>query len=1081
MIHSKQSIHQSLNILGEDIYIEASAGTGKTSSLVSRVCHLIEKGTKISEIAVITFTRAAASELRYRIREKLKDMEQNHSLKSDKDVYINTINELHHAPIQTIDSFALSILSEIPDIEIAYSLDPLIDEEKLFDSNRWNSWIKSKHLSELTKKCFSEGVSNPYKIFRSIITQFHRNYDLIESETFEYSKEFELQQQQKEISNIAKIVHDLKTVARNCTNPDTDKLYKCLTDLFSQVAKIKTPDDYLLLDVKTNKRLGIKANWRNGEQDKQDIISNTTTLNTCVDNIKTSCRQKFLLLILQCIRQYVLDYAAERKTSGTPNFRDTLVWCRDILKKPEYTEYFQNKYKNILVDEFQDTDPLQIEIIELITNKRKGALFLVGDPKQSIYRFRGADISAVHRTKKKFTNTIVLENNYRSRPEIINWINEVFEKAMTQRKVSEYEYLQANYSSLKPTVQSRDKVTYIQLGTASDKQVLYSELVKLILWLGNGGCMVREKLPHQGEQLRASTYKDICVLFRDRNLVEHYLEDSLIDHKVPYFFEGNQNIYARGWIYDIINTLTCIADPTNAVAVVAALRSQIFGISDEEIFKWHNAGNSYNYTDTQSNSQEYGNISNAFADLQLFYTQKHTVTVASLINTIVRKRHIRETIALYHPRPRAYTYLRLIDTLIEQAQMLQQRYNFTISEFLQYIQGTQEPNVTVRTAEKNTVKCMTIHNSKGREFPIVILILQSKTRNNTRQSTDVIFTKTLYKNRTEAKLSKNIYTRGFENASKSDKKAAEEEDIRLDYVAVTRARDHLFIGTIPADAKNSKKTYKIISEVTKSSWNVNDSNAMLTDATIVNTPIREVSPDRSQWKKITDETIQKAKVSLIASPSDMVQNSQYNSSKPYKNNASANSNGAKIGTLVHAILKDSIGKSDTDINAIVIAKANEIGISISDAGYSRALELSKAILKTDTVKRASSLRFWTESSVSAHITSKQHLSPIYISGTIDLVIENQDKTLTVVDYKTDALRGFDIATKAEHYELQIGAYAYALKVSTGLEVSQAILIFGEAALQSRPCEYKIENLEALYSKVRGYDMRSLNNSSGIVL
>ena len=401
--------------LDVNLFVEAGAGAGKTSSLVGRIVALVESGVEIGAIAAITFTEKAAAELRHRLRGALTDAGRFEALAA-----------LDHAPIGTLHAFARRLLNDSP---VPAGLPPgftVLDEleSHLAFEERWEALLDRlldepnppggviDGGSELVELCeldnFRVQVGG-----RRVATSFHDNWDLVESRVLRDAPgEWRLD-----------VEPFLRRVLAVCETPvpDDDKQAERLAVLRAH-AEAALDEDRLggriarltLLEDRCRKvrNCGAQAKWKRAGLDPAGLSVLRDAQVELADEalaLLDQVRRRRVEVLGAVFGRWVLASAAERGAQGTLEFHDLLVLARRLVAtQPWVRRALHHRYQRILLDEFQDTDPIQLEIAVRLAaapddpaqdgdwrelRPLPGRLFIVGDPKQSIYRFRRADIA----------------------------------------------------------------------------------------------------------------------------------------------------------------------------------------------------------------------------------------------------------------------------------------------------------------------------------------------------------------------------------------------------------------------------------------------------------------------------------------------------------------------------------------------------------------------------------------------------------------------------------------------------------------------------------------------------------------
>ena len=447
------------NDLYSNFLVEASAGTGKTYSLVTRVVSLIKAGpanggATMDRLVAITFTEAAAAELSDRIRSRMEQLLADHhpgdahdvlgSVSADERARIEAaIQNIDQATIQTIHSFAGQLLRERPtDVGLPpgwLQLDDLAATQRFNES--WERWLERSLGSDT-------GVSPDLQnVLRAMIgarvgVQRWRDLARIFSDRYHHLRS------DSSIGSIdlpelaANSAEELRALAAGCSDP-TDllraQIYDAIATLDAAAAAGNDPNAVAQAleegaPIVPRGSPGAAKNW---PVSPTEVRADFRKIGQA---FQIAARSPHLIELLQELRRhFVVAFEAERKSDGVCTFNDLLVWGRDLLLNDGARRHFQRQYSHILIDEFQDTDPLQAEIAFYLASHpdadiqqhpwsslplSAGKLFLVGDSKQSIYRFRGANISVTNQVKSGGQlQVLTLTENRRSQQPILDWVN----------------------------------------------------------------------------------------------------------------------------------------------------------------------------------------------------------------------------------------------------------------------------------------------------------------------------------------------------------------------------------------------------------------------------------------------------------------------------------------------------------------------------------------------------------------------------------------------------------------------------------------------------------------------------------
>ena len=1086
--------------LSNNLFVEAGAGTGKTTSLISRFCSLVRNGVAVENIITITFTRAASAELRYRIRDRLAiDLEANSD--SGKTQILERLSaaetNINSAPIQTIDSFAFRLLQNDP---IAAGLPPILTPLDEFQNaeqfnQRWEHWLTEELSATNTKignalqVCNLLGVSQPHLNIKEIAKSFEKHYDLIREEEYGYS----VINKAATVQRLLNSAQELKELLPVCQQPKTDALFlHVICKVLPFVDRLTQADNNqyaLLANIasvgKVTCRRGVKANWQN-QKDKVNQLLNVIEQQRCV--LRDSFVNQALNTILSALRDFTINSVDQRRSDGVANFTDMVIWARDMLRDNEQArQKVREQYQYVLVDEFQDTSPAQIDLVALIAGSEHhpGALFVVGDPQQSIYRFRQADIQSVQRFRSQYAatdNVLSLDLNYRSIPAVIHAVNRIFGNIMgnsettlasdnsDSSETAEGPQITAKYRDLQPGVEIEEFKSFVRLcsvpreshkAIGSIHSYVAERIVHLAQWVRQGNCRVRESDAQGREHVRQSRLGDMCILLRSRNTLP-YLQEELSTSGIPCAAEALQDLYTSQWVTAIVDCVIGLQYPHKELEIVSLLRSPAYSCDDHELRSWREVVSGFNYLNAPATGrQEHSSVAVALADLKRRHTERWDKPAATLAADFVRERQLRE-MAVLNARNSSHAEeeLRLIDTIIEEIRHLESGDSGTLPHVADTLEKARVQNHFVSCTqasqgETDAVKIMTIHAAKGLEFPIVVLL--GKPQSVLRGST--LFAQPGNNYGTQVKLSNDVKTPHFDARVEMEKQAITAEEERLLYVGATRARDHLFMAFLDKTASHSEQVIAktLAEEGNEFEW-PDTPSATTSDVSQNETDSQEIAKyvaQRGEWVEELNRVILKAsRPSYVNATSLRRSGDRPAPKKPYEvafTEAQVRGRaGSKIGRAVHGALQRYTEAPTDDLNAIAEESATNHGVP---EHLTTVLDMLRATLSNTVVAHAMTRPHWQETPVTA-----QYKQGLAIEGIIDMVFSEEDGSLVIIDYKTERIGGATLAAKAEPYIPQIGAYTYALERSTECPVSKGLLVFCEELVRGREGIFAIKDL-----------------------
>ena len=646
---ARNTIEHALN---ETLFVEAGAGTGKTTSLVNRILELVGSGaTTLDKVAAITFTEAAAAELRERIRTELERAAENASLSDDRrNLCRQGVEQLDSASIQTLHSFAGSLLQERP---LEAGLPPSFDtmdaiESDLAFEESWAQWIDAALDDAALQPYFLMTFSLGLTIdgLREIALKFHENYDLLADVAFA-AESSPNTGASSAAGMLTDSISELEALCHYSLLGDEDALYAHTQAKLTSIRRLTTLDEvspatYRLMSriLPLRQRSGRQSDWGkdalSGENACKTLKALLLELDANVSDSLAHARTAALVPLLTALRAFVLNYADERKRQGRAGFHDLLVWARNMLRDNlDARDHFRRRFSHLLIDEVQDTDLIQAEIAmflaeavpsntpvekrpcdwQTITPER-GKLFVVGDPKQSIYRFRRADVRQMRRLQERMNGeTLQLVQNFRSQRPVVEWVNTLFGKWMALDGGEQAEYTPITHRWIADTAHSAapqvwalgkeadgnedGRISEVRRREAADIATLLHQIV------GEQWQVLDSDEPVDdsgNERYKDAKYSDICILMPTRTALRT-LELALDDANVPYRLEGASLFFDTQEVRDLLNCLRAIDDPSDEVSIVAALRSPAFACTDIDLLQFHQARRTFNYLSHQGSLQ----------------------------------------------------------------------------------------------------------------------------------------------------------------------------------------------------------------------------------------------------------------------------------------------------------------------------------------------------------------------------------------------------------------------------------------------------------------------------------------------
>jgi ATP-dependent helicase/nuclease subunit A len=1095
--------------LATSFCVEAGAGTGKTSLLVDRFLSIVASGrATCGQIVAITFTEKAAGEMKVRLRQRIMERLREGQLAESARRNLETAhNELERAPISTIHSFAATILREHP---IEARVDPNFTqldgtEGALFFDECWDDFLlgMADDWSAVLRRFISLGGS--IENLRSIAEMLyqHRGERCCEhvfsggdpsggarigpssraaarrtssSSTGPADSNGERATLGDLRGAFADASRRLSALARDhCMEPE-DLGLRSIEDFAEAMGALdvlRGDDlDYFLLTFPIpNGTKGNRGNWRPPEAcaEQKAVFKELGTLQgDARKRISDDVREG-----IAGFAEALLDFVDERKAhEGVLDFDDLLIKVRMLCADQATLDALRERYRFILVDEFQDTDPVQAEIIYLLAGAagrpgaaepEPGKLFIVGDPKQSIYRFRKADVEIYERVKERLVSSgarLAITQNFRSVPGIVDWVNGAFSAIMQPPAAGAYqpayEEIHAFRTGMGPAVVLLDLELAAEESRADDVRRREGEAVaRFVHRLLESGMTVTDPVTKQRRDL---AHGDIAVIYPGTTGIDYY-EEPLRAEGIPYIVEGGKLYYAREEVRDLAAAVWAIEDPYDTLALVGVLRSPMFGVSDEELFLFTRASGRLNYLDPGAGALgEFTDLAAAFKLLAELHARRNERGPSGTLLELLRRTKYTELSLL---RPHGDQRVSNIGKAVASAR----RFEGAIHSFRRFARwfrdqetfAAAEGESPVVEEQAQAVRLLTVHKAKGLQFPVVILanLVQSK-----RRSSRIL----VEGGRSPAFKLGFLETSDFAELLERERSREEAETVRLLYVAATRAGDLLVIPKSPdagtyfgliaphlvqmerleTHARGDGKRALEAEGDRPTVWTLSALPPLRGAARpfvrfdgVKARDARRAAEARKAWIRERTALLEAAgRAPLSIAPSKLGAAGVLSRGDAEEQEArrapglARRDRALRFGEALHRIMEWADASGGHSLGALAGSVAAELGIGDAAQELER---LALRALESDLMQRAAKARrAYREVPFTLPVTGT------LIEGRIDLLFE-EDGTWTLVDYKTDEeLPATDADIDA--YRLQAGLYAVALK-RFGIECRGGIALY----------------------------------------
>lgn len=999
-------------------FVEAGAGTGKTTRLVARVLRTIADAENparvpLSRLAAITFTEKAAGEMKDRLRAKL---ERGEGL--DPNAARQALEELDHASVQTIHAFAARLLREFPfeagvppgfavldDAQAKLAYDAWWDRtlgELLADSSLEQAWVIAGAHGVSRHQIATLGQAIHQNAWRLVDTSLR--CPIPPGET------------------LAALLADLRPEEGKYPCKLRDAMQAALDALAGHETMSPQALARALRGLPTRTNLGQKGSW-------PDVAAARARLQRVVG----FCKQHAVLAVselAEAIRARAVDECKRRRKEGALTFDDLLVLAaRAVQQDRKVCRVAQARFRRVFVDEFQDTDPAQVDLVRAIVERAPA--FYVGDPKQSIYRFRGADVDLYLGVRRDYEPHLhQLSINYRSRKEILSWVNTVFGRMFgAQRGQVPFVPLERSDRTLEG-----GQVERLLGPLPKDTNPNCREAFEVVAAIRQA---VREGWPvRDGEAERAMRWSDVAVLLPTRTTLR-FLEAAFLDLGVPYRIESQALAFESQEAIDLLNVLRAIEDPSDARAVVSALRSPAYAISDRELAEYRRLGG---YWERPGPPHP---VSDALSDLAARHQNRLGRPVAEVVEEVVRQTELLES-GQATERPRAaWSRVRRV---MDEARRYDRERQGTLRGFLRHIDGlrlneARDHESVVPEADDDSVRVMTIHASKGLEFPLVAISgMASPSRAS---SCCLVVTPDGEFGLRLGGSSKTICEYGNTGLFDQEKELDALERSRLLYVAATRARDHLIISRAHTEnrACDGKSLYER-DEPDVEPWQPATADATPVGRAPVFDPV-----DEPAWLAFRD----KALAQPVGTPCIAATAIAHLSDDPEPSFGRAGRGSTSFGRAVHATLQVA---DLADVDAVARQQAMAEGLPDQ---AEQVAEFARRALHSACTQAPGAQRY-------REVFLSGWVDGVLIEGFVDLLLDLGDGRYRVIDYKTDRVRDdHAIAQAMTRYERQAAAYALVLEQTLGARHVEAAFVF---LVRDPATEVWVRDLPAVAAQVR---------------
>jgi len=1099
---------RALSVHDRSLLVEAGAGSGKTAVMAGRIALMLAEGIAPKSIAAVTFTELAASELLIRVRDFVNDLvggtippEMRVALPEGLSATQITALSSASAAIDeitcsTIHGFCQRLIKPYPveaDIDPGAAIMDSGEGELIFReiSETWLRQTLSGETAGLVSEIVLHDVEAAVGLVHKILSHLRRrrtiaapvpqlHLPLIQAFLKSVSdfEAFVTAVSAKESETLA-MAEDLKAMAAGVTFALTDETPAGLIRLL--VAK---PHESLCTKGGAFAAYRKKGKWADAAKRAGLSKADADRLNDAAAAHCQAAQQSWTALqeavasriladLIREVRPVVNRFQSYKREVGLLDFDDLIFAARDLLRgHPEVRAALAGRYAHVLVDEFQDTDPLQTEIFWRLCGERPegassdrwqdflirpGALFLVGDPKQAIYRFRGADVAAYVSARNAFKvmdidSILPISTNFRSRAPILHYVNACFEAALSLEGQPGFTRLDPFHSdadgaacvvALDVTIETDTGKATVDQRRDAEAEAVAEMCARLI-----AGERIVDRKTGQSRPVRPG---DIALLAPSGSDLWRY-EIALERYRIPVATQAGKGLFKRQEIQDLIAVARVLADGRDTLALGALLRGPLVGLTDEQLLDivWGlpRPDDAQDRLPRLTLHMPTDAINNPLArdiveKLQALRRRAHATTPHEILSQAIDVLRVRPILLARH-RGQAERVLSNVDLFLSFAKAYAVRGLRAFAETMRTSWEDEERAVEGRPdAQEESVALYTMHASKGLEWPIVVPI-------NT--MTTITYKETAVIDRETEQFYCPVFgvaPTGYAEAREAEKAELERERVRLWYVAATRARELLVVprANIPAgsstwislvdltlDALPTLDLSKIPAEIQSLESPVQNEQTRAIFASEASA-IADLQP-QLKWLAPSRDEGAVGPAALPEAPVILRANEDGESADPLV--PILVQGGRKRGLILHKLLEEVLtGETADKLEALterasdLIRELEEIPTDDAANGLS-ARELVGCVSRTLALPEIAALRPTLIPELPVYASEVADGVEMATSGIADAIGHIGDgMSRVVVDWKSDVAPEQDVV---DHYRAQVASYLRSTGADYGLIV-----------------------------------------------
>jgi ATP-dependent helicase/nuclease subunit A len=1071
---SRQRICEQLD---RNFMVEAAAGTGKTTSIVNRMVNLVSSGTcDIQHLVAVTFTRKAAAELRERFQAELRrraaELQQGNS-PEEQATYLrlqSATDFVSRAFVGTIHSFCAAVLRERP---IEFGVDPNFreldeDEDQQLREQSWHENINDLFASSDPLIDQIDDLGLDRRDLKSCFNRFigYRDVEQWPCTTPHEIDVAEIQQQTRAYINDMNLLLPLFPNERG-----NDKLMARYEEIVRGSGRDwnRLGNFFRLLEKFDTSHGAVQKQWHDSKTAKQEKNRWEEFRQEMVrPAMDWWCRKRYRFVV-EFVRRAVEVYERQKSASGGLDFTDLLLTAASGLKsQPGLRKYFQGRFTHFLVDEFQDTDPIQAEMILCLTSEnvaerdwhhckpRPGSLFLVGDPKQSIYRFRRGDIVTYNRVKEIFEQSggevLSLIKNFRSRDTILSWNNRVYsDKFLAQAN----QYITAAENMVRGRVDAQDgtlsgvhKLTLQVDAKIEETTKREADSIARYIRAAIDAGMTVPRTSREIELGRGTAVqpRDFLIIPRGKKRIG-YFKEAIDRYGIPCEVTGGNAFLGIDQLTVLIACLRAVDDPHHGIHYLAILRDSLFAFSDAELYEFKRTGGRFSFTAKLPDDLE-PQLRKRFDDvnsrLRRYQIWLRTFPFSAAVSRIASDLGLLASAAAASEGNIALGgFLKAAEALRQNSCSFDSASD--VIDCLQQLEELDETEgCTALPPNPNVVRVMNLHKAKGLEAPVVFLTdtagpFKGAPICHIDRSGD---TSTGYMGITAKKGkwgTKEVATpEHWKQFQEEEQRFLDAEADRLLYVATTRAACMLVVS-VGKDNSSWTGLHSYLEDAPELVKTIFPPGGPMTAeptalaAGVERDANQSLRPEASAYgsgKKAFSSAVQgegsadaiRLTWATAREPSYVIESAKEaalkGTSRPRWQ--ARGDYGHKWGSAVHELLEVALKAPAADLQASAHLFSDQY-----DLGAERVSEL------LTTVRSVMQSEIWTRAQKANRCFSElpfETLShsddsrPVITRGVIDLLFEEADGWV-VVDYKTDDITVADVPSAVDYYRPQLAHYA----------------------------------------------------------